>query len=114
VGCFLNGCCAGRPSDSWLAFKLPNCEGVWRKRIPNQLLEALCAAVLLSAATILWKRMPFPGALFLAIVLGYSTVRFGMEFLRERKSAGVFTTGHAVSAISVLVAATMLAVYWTK
>lgn len=45
VGCLLNGCCAGRPSDSWLGIYLPNHLGVWEKRIPNQMLEMICAAV---------------------------------------------------------------------
>src|ERR1039458_7386830 len=40
AGCLLHGCCAGRPSESFLAFRLPGARGVWRRRLPAQLFEA--------------------------------------------------------------------------
>ncbi len=44
VGCFLNGCCAGRPTTARLALYLPNHRGKWCQRVPTQLLEAGLAA----------------------------------------------------------------------
>src|ERR1700704_2436004 len=46
VGCLMNGCCAGRPSEGWLGLHLPNPAGVWSRRLPTQCLEAAWAAVL--------------------------------------------------------------------
>jgi len=63
-GCLLNGCCAGRPSKSWLSVCLPNAKGVWERRLPTQCLEAAWAGMLLAAALTVRSRVPFPGALF--------------------------------------------------
>ena len=34
IGCFLNGCCAGRESRSWVSLYLPNIRGEWKRRFP--------------------------------------------------------------------------------
>jgi phosphatidylglycerol:prolipoprotein diacylglycerol transferase len=49
AGCFMNGCCAGRPSSGWWAINLPNYKGVWRRRIPLQILEAAWGVFVLGA-----------------------------------------------------------------
>jgi phosphatidylglycerol---prolipoprotein diacylglyceryl transferase len=114
-GCLLNGCCSGRASRSWIGISLPNHMGIWEKRIPNQLLEAVCAAGLLALAIAIRRQLPFPGALFLVMVLGYSVVRFGMEFLREREPhARMLTLGHSASALAFLGAVTLLAAGWPR
>ena len=38
-GCLLNGCCAGKPCERPGALRLPGEDGVWRRRIPTQILE---------------------------------------------------------------------------
>lgn len=38
TGCALQGCCAGRPSQGWLAFRMPDVNGVWRRRFPFPLI----------------------------------------------------------------------------
>lgn len=114
-GCLLNGCCSGRASKSWIGVYLPNHMGVWEKRIPNQMLEAVCAIGLLGLAIAIGRQLPFPGALFLVIVLSYSAVRFGLEFLRERDTnATRLTVGHSASAIAFLAAITILAASWPR
>jgi phosphatidylglycerol:prolipoprotein diacylglycerol transferase len=62
IGCLLNGCCSGRPSEGPWAINLPDHRGVRCGRVPTQLLEAGWAVVLLFAATATWRLMPFPGA----------------------------------------------------
>lgn len=97
VGCLLNGCCAGRPSGIF-GVHLPNARGVWEKRIPTQILEALWATILLIAATLVWQFLPFPGALFLFVVAGYAVGRLLLESARERApGARGFTIHHAIS-----------------
>lgn len=84
LGCFLNGCCAGRVSTAWCTLHLPNHRGIWGKRFPTQLLEALWAAGLLASACVVWRALPFPGALLLVAIGAYATGKMLLEPLRER------------------------------
>jgi phosphatidylglycerol:prolipoprotein diacylglycerol transferase len=111
IGCLLNGCCAGRPSTVLGSLCLPNCAGIWKRRIPTQLLEAGWAGVLLVTAMISWPRMPFPGALFLLVTAGYGAGRLMLESARE-EAAGRFTIYHAISVVLIVLAATALALNW--
>jgi phosphatidylglycerol---prolipoprotein diacylglyceryl transferase len=113
VGCLLNGCCAGRPTSGWFGIRLPNTRGVWKRRIPTQVLEAGCAAVLLVVATVIWRRTPFPGALFLLITLSYASVRLGLELAREHPNRGrQFRIAYAISILFVATSISLLAVHW--
>ncbi|HTY84613.1 MAG TPA: prolipoprotein diacylglyceryl transferase family protein [Silvibacterium sp.] len=115
VGCLLNGCCSGRHTSSWIGLNLPNHEGIREKRIPNQLLEGLCAAGLLTLVTAIWGRTPFPGAVFLVVVLGYSGTRFAMEFLRDREPhVARFTVGHGAASAALLASVIILALRWPR
>jgi len=78
VGCFLAGCCGGRPTTSrW---------GVWssdqrvgRRRIPTQLIEAaLALTVSIGSLAVIMSRGPRGGALFAAAVSAYTLVRQGI------------------------------------
>ncbi len=75
VGCFLNGCCAGRPSSGRWAVWLPNDKGIWQRRIPTQLLEIAWSLVVLAGAAVLWGRLPFHGALFFYTIGAYGAGR---------------------------------------
>ena len=113
VGCLLNGCCCGRPADGWLALYLPNCRGVWFRRIPTQILEGGWAALLLAGAVGFWSCAPFPGAVFLATVAAYSIGRFGLEALRESQSrVGAMNVQRALSLGFGVLAATGLVIAW--
>lgn len=113
IGCLLNGCCAGRPSQSRIAFALPNSRGVWEKRIPSQCLEAGWAAVVLAVAATLLGRLPFHGALFLIVAAVYGSGRWALEFLRERQlRAGRIALGQAISVLTVVSAIVLLVVQW--
>jgi phosphatidylglycerol---prolipoprotein diacylglyceryl transferase len=113
VGCLLNGCCGGRPTSGWFGISLPNTSGVWQRRIPTQALEAACAAGLLIVATVMWGRPPFPGALFLLIMLSYASVRLMLELAREHPNRGrQFRVAYALSVLFVLTSISVLAVNW--
>lgn len=86
IGCFLNGCCCGRPSNSPLTLYLPNANGYWDWRIPSQLLEAAWAVILLIGAAFIWPYIPTPGGLFAFVVASYSAGRFVLEFTREEQA----------------------------
>ena len=113
VGCLLNGCCGGRATRGWFGVRLPNTHGVWQKRVPTQALEAACAAALLIAAIFRWQRTPFPGALFLVILLSYASARLVLEPARERANRSCqFRVAYALSAIVVVTCISALAVKW--
>lgn len=112
VGCLLNGCCAGRPSDAWFSARLPDANGVWTRRIPTQCLEALWAAALLAAAAILWRVMPFEGALFAFVLGGYCSGRLVLESLRELPPGRPFTAQHAISLGMAAASLVILTVGW--
>jgi prolipoprotein diacylglyceryltransferase len=104
IGCLLNGCCAGRPTSSWLGVYLPDHTGMWTKRIPTQLLEAGWATCLLVSAILIWPRLPFQGALFLFVSGGYALGRLVLEFTRAPKRQGqILTIHHAISVFIILV-----------
>ena len=114
VGCLLNGCCAGRASPTWGMY-LPNHQGIRENRIPTQLLEAAWSVILLIFAVVVRNSVPFPGALFLMISLGYAAGRLVMEFFRERRqeSAG-FSLAHVASLAITFVSISTLTIYWKR
>jgi len=113
VGCLLNGCCGGRATRGWFGVNLPDSQGVWKKRVPTQALEAGCAAVLLVVAVLIWRRTPFPGALFLLIMLSYSSARLVLELAREHVDHGrQFHIAYALSVVFVLTSISALALKW--
>ncbi|HKY98119.1 MAG TPA: prolipoprotein diacylglyceryl transferase family protein [Gemmatimonadaceae bacterium] len=109
IGCFMNGCCAGRECHSWLGVNLPDVTGVWKQRYPTQLYEAAWAVVLLLTGILVWRSLPFDGALFIYIAAGYALGRLVMESLREN-GARKFTIHHAISLFIITVSAAVLVV----
>jgi len=83
IGCLLNGCCAGRPTEGWLGLCLPDVRGAWCRRLPTQLLEAGLAALLLFASVKARGLLPFDGALFLSNLAAYGMGRCWLESTRE-------------------------------
>jgi phosphatidylglycerol:prolipoprotein diacylglycerol transferase len=82
IGCLLNGCCAGRPTDGALGLELADHRGLRVRRVPTQLFEAGLAMVLLGAAALGWRWLPSGGWLFLAIVAAYGCGRALLEGTR--------------------------------
>lgn len=83
VGCLLNGCCGGRPSDGPLALRLPDHDGRWARRHPVQLLELATTLALLAGALAISADPPFAGAVFAFAVAGYAFARAILNPLRE-------------------------------
>jgi phosphatidylglycerol:prolipoprotein diacylglycerol transferase len=105
VGCFLNGCCSGRPSEAWFALYLPDHHGVWRRRIPTQLMEMIFALTLFGAALMLRGHSPFPGAIFCFVVAAYGVGRSYLESLRQDETGGRDKTVLQVTSILLVIAA---------
>jgi phosphatidylglycerol:prolipoprotein diacylglycerol transferase len=100
VGCLLNGCCSGKPTESWCAVDLPDHRGVWRKRFPSQIIEIVWTLVLLVVLLALRGRMLFAGATFCLGVGAYAAGRFALQGLREDHAGDV----GALRRLSVLLA----------
>jgi prolipoprotein diacylglyceryltransferase len=61
----------------------------------------------------MWGRPPFPGALFLLIMLSYASVRLMLELAREHPNRGrQFRVAYALSVVFVLTSISVLAVNW--
>jgi phosphatidylglycerol:prolipoprotein diacylglycerol transferase len=112
IGCLLHGCCAGRPTQSWIGIHLPNRSGQWRNRIPTQALEAAWGAILLITAIAVRNSVPFPGALFLFVTAAYAAGRLVLESTREETSIHQFTIHHKISALLMTLSLVVLAVKW--
>jgi phosphatidylglycerol:prolipoprotein diacylglycerol transferase len=105
IGCFLNGCCSGRPSDSRFAILLPDHHGVWQRRIPTQLMEMILAILLFGVAFAMRGYAPFAGATFCLVVAAYGVGRSYLESLREDETGGRDKTVLQVTSILLVIAA---------
>jgi phosphatidylglycerol:prolipoprotein diacylglycerol transferase len=115
IGCFLNGCCAGHPTDRWLGLRLPDHRGVWERRVPTQFMEAVWAGVVLIGAILLWPRMPFDGALFLYTVVSYSAGRFFLEPTRqEQERVSGLSLHRAMSTMFVAASLVLFVIRWLR
>lgn len=84
-GCFLTGCCAGRPTTSrWALWSSDRRLGI--RRIPVQLYEAAIAVAIGVAGLllVLTTRSPFPGAAFVATTAAYTFSRQLLFRLRSQ------------------------------
>ena len=102
IGCLLDGCCYGKPSDFGLPMLV---HGVWEKRIPVQLYESLFLFALCGALVFLiFKRKgTYNASIYL---IAYGVWRFIIEFFRddERGSSGLsFLTPSQLTAIVLIV-----------
>jgi len=110
-GCFLTGCCAGRPTASrWGIWSSDGRIGV--RRVPTQLLESLLSLGIGSAALllVLLVRPAVPGAIFAAGLASYALGRQFLLPLRvEPRKSSLGRPFTIVAASGVLIADV---VYW--
>lgn len=98
VGCFLAGCCYGTPTDSFLSVHMHHAD-----RHPVQLYESGSLLILFFILHKLVMKKSSPMTVILSYLLGYSTIRFLLEFLRGDKIRGVFMFGVSSSQLISLV-----------
>ena len=105
-GCFLTGCCAGRPTASrWGVFASDRRVGM--RRIPIQLWESLaCLAIGLAALfLVLHYRPAIAGAVFVGAIAAYTLCRqFLLPFRAEPRKSSIGPRLTTVGASLVLVA----------
>ncbi|MDI6891534.1 MAG: prolipoprotein diacylglyceryl transferase [Actinomycetota bacterium] len=81
IGCFLNGCCHGRPSNLPWAVVFPDVDVL--PRHPTQLYSFLYGVFIFGILWVLRERLNWPGLLFWFYLTLYSVARFVIEFFRE-------------------------------
>lgn len=85
VGCTLNGCCYGKPTDlPWgFLYTDPNSQAPLGIPLhPTQIYEIILGLILFSGLYFGRKRIKFDGQLFLTYLMGYGIIRFFIEFFR--------------------------------
>lgn len=78
IGCFLDGCCYGKPTDSWIGVKFPHLP---YPVIPTQLIESIFLFLLTAALLVLIFVFKFKYT-FIVYLGAYSVFRFIIEFYR--------------------------------
>jgi phosphatidylglycerol:prolipoprotein diacylglycerol transferase len=90
IGCFLNGCCYGAPTESWCAVHFPpgSPAGSYQVRAgvdglyPSQLFLSAGGLAIAGIIIAMGKRKPFVGFHFYLTGLLYSVLRFIVDFTR--------------------------------
>ncbi len=115
VGCFLNGCCAGRYASGWLGVNLPDDRGVWQRRYPTQVLEAAWGLLVFAGAVTLCRDRPFAGAVFLFTFGAYGAGRIVLETMRQQQTAVAGLTLHrALSTAFLTISVVAFAIMWSR
>ena len=110
IGCFLNGCCYGQVTDSFLGMYLPGHGAGWDVRYPTQLMHSVANSAIFVTLLKVERRKPFAGFLFLLYAVLYSMQRLLIDFLRADAVplvAGIRPT-EMVSVATILVAMGLL------
>ena len=130
-GCFLNGCCFGRPSEVAWAVSFPvgspaqldqTVKGMVAAGEPSlpvhptQLYELVAAAAIFTLLWAAWPRRRFRGQIVLLFFLLYAPWRFAIEFLRADSAPwrpwGVSLTGLNVYQVTSVVIFLVAAGLW--
>jgi phosphatidylglycerol:prolipoprotein diacylglycerol transferase len=106
LGCFLNGCCYGKPTSSFLGVVFPRGGAAWRQQVdahlittaqaalpvhPTQLYESLaCLAVFAVLYFVVRPRRRAYGEVFAWMLILYAIARSAVEILRD-DDRGVLT-----------------------
>jgi phosphatidylglycerol:prolipoprotein diacylglycerol transferase len=109
IGCFLNGCCYGAPTDSAWGVHFPALDPA-QARHPTQLYSSALSLVIFGVLLGVRGRLRRPGHLFLLYLILMSAARFGVEHFRRGASAEVFgplapLTWAQVASIAIALAA---------
>ncbi|HET9486243.1 MAG TPA: prolipoprotein diacylglyceryl transferase [Chryseosolibacter sp.] len=122
VGCFLAGCCYGKPTDSFagVTFSDPACyaKPLNTPLYPTQLFEAFYILLVMAFLFILKNRRRFYGQVFLSYLMIYAVGRIIIEFFRGDISRGFviedYISHSQFIALSVLGVVVFIYFRWRK
>ena len=106
IGCFLNGCCYGLETDSFLGMYLPGSFGTWAYRYPTQIMLSLFDLMLF--AWLWWYRAnkPYDGNLTLSYLFLFSAGRIVIDSLRDLPRVLGPLSPHQLTSIAILLVTT--------
>jgi len=120
VGCFLAGCCYGKPTEGILGISFHN-EACYAKPLgvplhPTQLYEALFIMTVMFFLLYWRSKKSFPGQLFFFYLLSYAVGRFFIEYLRGDLSRGYIIESYLSNSqlIAFLIFSSVLILYFTR
>jgi phosphatidylglycerol:prolipoprotein diacylglycerol transferase len=85
IGCLLNGCCYGRPTDLPWAIRFPADNPLHPPTTPvhpTEIYDALNNFILYLLLAWLFRRKKFDGQIFATYLIGYAIIRTVMEYFR--------------------------------
>jgi phosphatidylglycerol:prolipoprotein diacylglycerol transferase len=114
VGCLMNGCCAGRATETRIGVLLPNHRGEWKRRYPTPVFEAALSGLMLAGMLLGQRFHPQAGLMFGGCLVVYAIMRPVIALTREtdnfarmmRISVGVSTVFLALGALFIAIAHT--------
>lgn len=106
IGCFMNGCCFGKPSNFWGAVQFPQGSVPanvfpFQKLYPVQLYETFCNILLFILLQFCIKKLK-PGQTAALYAVGYGILRLGIEFFRGDHKNLIFNVLTPAQFISLL------------
>ncbi|MSP60071.1 MAG: prolipoprotein diacylglyceryl transferase [Myxococcales bacterium] len=130
MGCFLNGCCYGKETDSWIGVRFPKWGSAWHaqveaKRIsqgassslavhPTQLYEAVACLAIAAFLYFVWRpRKRHDWDILAGFMLLYAIARSAIEVFRD-DDRGVFLGGWLSTSqiLSIPLAALAIYIFW--
>ncbi len=107
IGCFLNGCCFGKPSELPWGVHFPpgsfaDVAGLDCKIHPTQLYSSLFGLLLFFFLQKMLHRPHRQGEVFALFLIFYGGFRFGVDFIRYYENAGNFFINQIISLIIVI------------
>jgi phosphatidylglycerol---prolipoprotein diacylglyceryl transferase len=118
LGCFMNGCCYGRPTDlPWAVHFPPDHDTKGAGVHPVQLYDALCNLALYAGLAWLYRRKRFDGQVMAVHLMCYALLRSFVELFRNDYGtsdyflAGWLTPAQFIS-VGILTAGALL--YWNR
>lgn len=118
IGCFLNGCCYGIPTNlPWaVRFHTDDLSGALTPPShPTQIYAMVINIMIFALLVGIEKRRRFSGHVFFSYLAMYSVYRFLIEFLRKGVTAQVAFAGLTeAQVVSILTLAVILPLLWTR
>ena len=116
IGCFLNGCCFGKPTGGPCGVAFPHnspagATFVGQSIHPTQLYSSAAGFLMFLFALWLEKRKPRPGVLSAVLLIVYSLFRFGIDFVRYYEDGANFWGNQVVSLALTAVGVALLALF---
>ncbi|MCM8777861.1 MAG: prolipoprotein diacylglyceryl transferase [Candidatus Omnitrophica bacterium] len=114
LGCFLNGCCYGRPTGIFSGVKFPFSA---EKVHPTQLYYSALYILLFFFLKSLYKRRLKPGIVFSSYILGFSLIRYLVDMLRGDLSptfTGLYPTQVVAIVLFIIGVTSLLRIFFER